>query len=389
MYGPERSGQTSYVVIRYQSLAVEPFRFHPGDCPISSSPNWLRAPGSLTAPDAGPRRLAPGVLLACAVTIVSLAVGAIEEAIIGYAVLEPLVLALLLGLAIRSLRPPGAVYMPGIGFAAKQLLEFAIVLLGASLNLRSIVDAGAELAIAVGICVSLTLVAGIVLGRVAGLSTRLAILVAVGNAICGNSAIAAVAPVIRAKKQEVASAIALTAVFGVGVVLALPALIPLFDLSDERYGVVAGLTVYAVPQVLAATIPVSAQSGQIASLVKLTRVLLLGPMVALFAWLFRETAEAGEIVAGRPKLTAFLPWFVAGFLAFAILRTASVIPTGLGDAARETSRVLTAVAMAGLGLSVDIRSIRSGGARVGFVVLCLTILLIVTSLLIVTTLGIG
>lgn len=322
-------------------------------------------------------------------TIVALVIGAIEEAIIGYAVLEPLVLALLLGLAIRSLRPPESIYLPGIGFAAKQMLEFAIVLLGASLNLQSIVDAGGKLAIAVGISVSMTMVAGIVLGRAAGLGTRLAILVAVGNAICGNSAIAAVAPVIRAKKQEVASAIALTAVFGIAVVLTLPALIPLFDLSDERYGVVAGLTVYAVPQVLAATIPISAQSGQIASLVKLTRVLLLGPVVALFAWIFRESRDEGEVAGVRGKLSSFLPWFVVGFLAFAILRTSSIIPDQIGNWGRETSRVLTAVAMAGLGLSVDVRSIRSGGLRVGFVVLCLTVLLIVIALLIVTTLRIG
>lgn len=356
---------------------------------IPSFANRIHRASSWASLDAGLRRLGPGVLLAGAVTIVALIVGAVEEAIIGYAVLEPLVLALLMGLAIRSLRPPGAIFMPGIGFAAKQMLEFAIVLLGASLNLRSIVDAGSKLAIAVGISVSLTMIAGIVLGRAAGLGTRLAILVAVGNAICGNSAIAAVAPVIRAKKQEVASAIALTAVFGVGVVLVLPVLIPLFALSDERYGVVAGLTVYAVPQVLAATIPISAQSGQFASLVKLTRVLLLGPVVALFAWLFRESRSDGAIAGGRPRLSAFLPWFVIGFLGLALLRTGAIIPEGLGDAAKETSRLLTAVAMAGLGLSVDVRSVRSGGVRVGFVVLCLTILLIVTALAIVTALGIG
>ena len=233
------------------------------------------------------RLLAPGIGLAVLITLVALACGAVQERLFDYAVLEPLVLALVIGLAVRALRPPPEVYMPGIGFAAKQLLEFAIVLLGASLNLRALVDAGSQILAAVLISVSLTLVAGVVLGRLAGLGTRLAVLIAVGNAICGNSAIAAVAPAIRAKKQEVASAIALTAVLGVGVVLLLPTLVPLFDLSNERYGVIGGLSVYAVPQVLAATIPVSAESGQIASLVKLTRVLLLGPVVALFAWLFR------------------------------------------------------------------------------------------------------
>jgi len=333
------------------------------------------------------REVAPGLGFATLITLVALALGAAQEPFFDYAVLEPLVLALLLGLAVRALWPPRDVFLPGIGFAAKQLLEFAIVLLGASLNLAAIVDAGFQLLLAVVISVSVTLVAGVVLGRLAGLSTRLSILIAVGNAICGNSAIAAVAPVIRAKKQEIASAIALTAVLGIGVVLTLPALISLFDLTDERYGVIAGLTVYAVPQVLAATIPVSAEAGQLASLVKLTRVLLLGPVVALFAWIARKGDE-GEATTGL-SLGKFLPWFVIGFVALALLRTASVIPAGLGDLAKDASRILTSIAMAGLGLSVDLRSVRSSGPRVALVVTGLTILLVTMALAIVTVMEIG
>lgn len=340
--------------------------------------------------EASLRRLGPGLALATGVTLVALVLGAIQDGLFGYPVLEPLVLALLLGLAIRTLRAPDAIFAPGIGFAGKQLLEGAIVLLGASLNLASIVDAGAKLAMAVAVSVSVTLVAGTLLGRAAGLSTRLAALVAVGNAICGNSAIAAVAPAIRAKKQEVASAIAMTAVLGIGVVLTLPALIPLANLSDERYGVVAGLTVYAVPQVLAATLPVSAEAGQIASLVKLTRVLMLGPVVALFAWLFRNAdADDSTPRGGSQSLGKFLPWFVIGFIALALLRTVSLIPADLGALAKEISRVMTAVAMAGLGLSVDLRSVRSSGSRVALVVVGLTILLVAMSLVIVTVLRVG
>lgn len=333
------------------------------------------------------RAVAPGVGLAALITLVALALGAVQDRIFDYAVLEPLVLALLLGLAVRAIWPPHAIFLDGIGFAAKQVLEFAIVLLGASLNLAAIVDAGFQLLVAVLISVLVTLAAGIALGRLAGLGTRLAILIAVGNAICGNSAIAAVAPVIRARKQEIASAIALTAVLGIGVVLTLPALISVFDLSDERYGVVAGLTVYAVPQVLAATIPVSAEAGQVASLVKLTRVLLLGPMVALFAWRFRETG--GNDAGSRLALGKYVPWFVIGFVALALLRTGSIIPAAAGDLAKDASRILTSVAMAALGLSVDLRTVRSTGPRVALVVLGLTLLLVTMALAIVTVMDIG
>jgi len=172
-------------------------------------------------------------------------------------------------------------------------------------------------------------------------------------------------------------------------VLALPLLVGVFDLSDERYGVIAGLTVYAVPQVLAATIPVSAEAGQIASLVKLTRVLLLGPVVALFAWIYRRNDEGEPATTAGMSLGKFLPWFVIGFAAMSLLRTVSILPDEVAEVSTVTSKLLTSVAMAGLGLSVDLRSVRSSGPRVGLVVIALTILLVAMAFTIVTTMGIG
>ncbi|MGC4189971.1 MAG: putative sulfate exporter family transporter [Thermomicrobiales bacterium] len=355
------------------------------------------------------KKYLPGIALAATITVVAILLAMLEKRIFGYEILEPLVLGLILGIAIRSIWGVPAFFLPGIAFAAKQILEFAIVLLGASLDLHQLAHAGSKILLAVLISVTITIPTGIMVGRAAGLGTRLAILVAVGNAICGNSAIAAVAPAIRAKKEEVASAIALTAVFGVGVVLTLPLLIPVFDLSHERYGVIAGLTVYAVPQVLAATFPVSAESGQIGSLVKLTRVLLLGPVVAFFAWWTArnekrgtrcEERTGGTLVstAERPgasrssflsSLLSYLPWFVIGFVVLALLRTVNVIPDSTGADVQNISKTLTAVAMTALGLTVDVKSVRQGGAKVALTVSALTALLVVMSLLLVTILGIG
>jgi len=346
----------------------------------------LPTPASLLATG---RRLAPGMVAAAILTLVAFLLGDVQDALFGWIIFEPLVLALVMGLVVRALWTPPPPLTAGIAFSAKQLLEFAIVLLGATLDLAELAGAGPKILTAVLISVTVTLGVGIAIGRLAGLDTKLAILVAVGNAICGNSAIAAVAPAIRAKKQDVAAAIALTAVLGVGVVLTLPLLIPLFDLSDERYGVVAGLTVYAVPQVLAATLPVSASAGQFASLVKLTRVLLLGPVVALFAFLYRNENVVGEVRPGRLTLGKLFPWFVTGFLVMSLLRTTSVIPTAWNDVFKDVSKVLTAVSMAGLGLSVDIRSVRASGPRVAVVVLIITALLVMMSLLLVTILNIG
>lgn len=328
----------------------------------------------------------PGVMVAAAITVIGFVLGWVQEQLIGHAMISALVFSLILGLVVRMIWNPSPRMEKGIGFAGKQLLEFAIVVLGITLNLGALVDAGWQILASVLLLVSMTLLLGIAIGKYFGLNARLAALVAVGNAICGNSAIAAVAPVIRAKKAEVAAAIALTAVLGVGVVLLLPLLVPLLGLSNERYGVVAGLSVYAVPQVLAATFSVSATSGQIGSLVKLTRVMMLGPVVALFAWLYREK---GDDSTGKVQLSKFLPWFVVGFFLFAIIRTAGLVPAALVDPATELSRILTAVAMAGLGLGVNIRTVRQFGGTVVNVVLILTGLLVISALAITAVLGIG
>ncbi|HYI24990.1 MAG TPA: putative sulfate exporter family transporter, partial [Thermomicrobiales bacterium] len=140
------------------------------------------------------RRLGPGVALATAITLIAVGLGEFQGLFVDHVVVEPLVLALLIGLAVRAFWVPPGAFAPGIAFAAKPLLEFAIVVLGASLNLRAIVDAGGQLVVAVLISVTLALALGMGLGRLAGLGTKQSALIAVGNAICGNSAIAAVAP---------------------------------------------------------------------------------------------------------------------------------------------------------------------------------------------------
>jgi uncharacterized integral membrane protein (TIGR00698 family) len=213
-----------------------------------------------------------------------------------------------------------------------------------------------------------------------------AILVACGNSICGNSAIAAVAPVIGADGEDVASSIAFTAVLGVIVVLVLPLLVPLLQMSLTQYGVMAGLTVYAVPQVLAATLPIGALSNQVGTIVKLVRVLMLGPVVLLISVLASklrdETDEpAPEVTAGdrpkpgKPALHQLVPWFIAGFLVVAGVRTAGLIPNPVLKPTAVVANLLTTVSMAALGLGVDIRAVAKAGLRVtGAVTLSLVVL---------------
>ena len=311
--------------------------------------------------------LAPGVLLCAALAVAASLVQHAEERLIGHAIIEAIVIAILLGMFVRTIRAPSPAYARGIAFSAKQLLELAVFLLGASVNLPELLRAGPALLLGIVVIVALALTLGYTMGRVFGLAPRLAVLVACGNAICGNSAIAAVAPVIGASADDVASSIAFTAVLGVVMVLGLPLLIAPLALSYYQYGVVAGMSVYAVPQVLAATFPVSALSGEVGTLVKLVRVLMLGPVVLFFSIVMRRRAR-GHGSAGRLTVGKLVPWFIVGFIVLAVLRSTGIIPPAVAVPVRELSRLLTIVAMAALGLGVDVRSVARAGSRVSLTV---------------------
>jgi uncharacterized integral membrane protein (TIGR00698 family) len=316
------------------------------------------------------RRLIPGAAAAVAVALASVAVASGETSVLGHPVIEALVVALLLGMLVRVVWRPGPAFEPGIRFSGKEVLELSVAILGISVDLPLLVRAGPALGLAIVTIVAVGLTIGIAIARVLGLSRRLAILVATGNAICGNSAIAAVAPVIGADPEDVASSIAFTAILGVIVVLGLPLLIAPLGLTHYQYGVLAGLSVYAVPQVLAAAFPVSALSGEVATLVKLVRVLMLGPVVLFFSLRERNRAVRG------PSLSTLVPWFIVGFLALATLRAVGVVPESWVAPTRFVSTNLTVVAMAGLGLSADVRAVARAGSRVvGAVSLSLLVLI--------------
>ncbi|MBW3573154.1 MAG: putative sulfate exporter family transporter, partial [Gemmatimonadetes bacterium] len=278
---------------------------------------------------------------------------------------------------------PGARWEPGIKLTAKQVLEVAIVLLGASVDLPLLLRAGAPLVIAILAVVAVGLAAGYGIGRLLGLNPRLATLIACGNAICGNSAIAAVAPVIGAEREDVASSIAFTAVLGVVVVLTLPLLIPVLGLDDYQYGALAGMTVYAVPQVIAATFPVGRLSGEVGTLVKLVRVLLLGPVILFF------TFRARRVGTQKLSTATVVPWFIAGFLLLAAARSMGLIPGEVAGPVRELSRWMTVLAMAALGLGVDVRVLGRVGPRVIAAVTGSLVVLISLSAALIFALGIG
>jgi uncharacterized integral membrane protein (TIGR00698 family) len=314
-------------------------------------------------------RLVPGVVLCAGIAAAASAVQAAEEHAFDHPYVEALVIAILIGIAVRSAWDPGPAWRAGIAFSAKQLLEVAVVLLGASISLGAILGSGPALLTGIVVTVALALGASYVVGRLLGLPARISVLIACGNAICGNSAIAAVAPVIGAKGDEIASSIAFTAILGVLMVLGLPLLIPLLAFTPAQYGVLAGLTVYAVPQVLAATVPVSLVSTQIGTVVKLVRVLLLGPVILVLSLLAPRLRQDGAAATARPGFSRLVPWFILGFLALAAARSLGLVPDIAVKPLTRTASLLTVVSMAALGLGVDVRVVARVGGRVTLAVI--------------------
>ncbi len=327
--------------------------------------------------------LIPGAALCALVTLVAIAIQAAEEATIGHPYVEAIVIAILLGTAIRTIWEPGRRFQSGIAFSAKQLLEVAVALLGSLITLAVVAASGLALLGAIAGVVVLTLAVSFAISKSLGLSVRLSILIACGNSICGNSAIAAVAPVIGASTDEVVSSISFTAVLGVVVVLGLPLLIPLLRLSETQYGILAGMTVYAIPQVLAATIPAGLVSTQIGTVVKLVRVMMLGPLVAAIAIFARGLRNNRPAAPGRTGFFKFVPWFIVMFFVMAGLRSLSLIPDAAIVPLQKTASVLTVLSMAALGLGVDLRVIGEVGGKVTAAVTLSLLFLFVLSLCVV------
>lgn len=336
-------------------------------------------------------KFAPGIALCLLITFTAVGLQIVEEHLAGRAWIEALVIAILLGTVVRTVFSPGKRFLPGMAFCAKTLLEIAVVLLGASISAQAVITAGLPLMFGIAAVVIGAIAASYAIGRAMKLPQRMAILVACGNSICGNSAIAAVAPVIGADSEDIASSIAFTAILGVVVVLSLPLLIPVLGYSQSQYGVLAGMTVYAVPQVLAATMPVGLLATQVGTLVKLVRVLMLGPVVLGMSFISSklQPQTGGGVSGPRPPLHRLVPWFIIGFLGLMALRSLGLVPGELLAPIKLTATALTIISMAALGLGVDLRVLSKVGGRVTMAVVLSLVILVAISITLIRLIGIA
>lgn len=329
----------------------------------------------------------PGLGLCCA--IAAFIIAATNQ--VPTTIVDPLLVALIFGIAFKSIFPNAHWHRAGAGFSAKFILEFSVMILGASIFLPKVATAGPGLFVLIlcGVAGSM-LIAYIVGHMVLALSPQLAILIGVSNSICGNSAAATIAPIIGATSVELTSVIAISGLLGAAQIILLPLLVPAFGLGEYHYGIVAGMAVYAVAQVYAASATVSATSASVATFVKLVRVVLLAPLIIVIQLLITLKGTGGSTNpderGGRKTfrnigIHQYVPWFVIGFTVFAILRSVEVIGEETGNTIRELSKYSFLVAMSAIGMGVDVRDILNVGAKVALVICSVLLFMITISML--------
>ncbi|MDV6014692.1 putative sulfate exporter family transporter [Haloechinothrix sp. LS1_15] len=308
------------------------------------------------------------VLLGLLVT--GLGVGVSYLVTLAIPVVGILTAAIVLGIAAGNLPALPRHGMPGVQQATRWLLRGGIVLLGLQLALQQLLQLGAGTVLALVLTVAITFAGTLGLGRLLRVERGLSVLVATGFAICGASAVAAMASVVRRRDEDVATAIALVTLYGSLAIVAVPLLGPAFGLTGADLGAWAGLSVHEVGQVVAAAAPAGGAAVTAAVVVKLSRVLLLAPLVATMSVVERRaTSGAG---GRRPPI---VPLFVLGFVAMVGIRATGLVPPTVLDAAELATTLLLAGALFGLGTGVRLRALLRTGPRALLLGLCSTLLI--------------
>lgn len=302
-------------------------------------------------------RFGPGVLVAVAVA----AMARVATTFLPPVVSEVTV-AILIGLVVgRVSAVRSAPFAPGIRLAAERLLRLGIILLGARLSVSQIAGIGLPAVAIIVVTMTAALTIVLALSRMAAVDGRLAVLLAVGAAVCGNTAVVATSPVINARPRDTAYAVATVTLFGTIAVFAYPLIGHAARFGDAVFGLWAGIAINDTSQVVAASAAYSPGAFEVATVVKLIRNALMAPLLLGIAWAWnRRTGDAGDTRAG---LRRAVPLFVLGFLALSALRSVGVIDPALANTLESTARSLILVALAAVGLNVRLEELRSVGPR--------------------------
>ena len=298
----------------------------------------------------------PGLALTGAIALAAYGVRMIP----GLGLLSPLVIAIVIGMAFHNLVGTPKAAVPGVKFALRRILRFAIVLLGLQLTVAQVRSVGAVGFSIVAFTLFATFFATRWMGQLLGVERKLAELIAAGTSICGASAVIATNTVTRGSDEDVAYAVACVTVFGSLSMLIAPMLLPYIGFTAHEYGLWTGSAIHEVAQVVAAAFQGGQEAGEFGTVAKLSRVMLLAPLViglGLVA-VARARSEEGAGYARPP-----MPWFVFGFIAMMLVNSTGIVPVEAKAPIVTTTTFLLAVALGAMGLETDVRKLRNKGLK--------------------------
>lgn len=320
----------------------------------------------------------PGVLLTLLLAILAAAIREIP----GLAIASPLIVATFLGMILHNTVGSPSWAKPGIRFALRRVLRFGIVLLGLQLMIPQVIQVGGAGCLILLVTVLATLILTKWLGRALGIEEKLSELIAVGTSICGASAIIAVNTVTEGSDEDVAYAIACVTVFGSMAIFLYPLLPALLHLSPKAFGLWSGASIHEIGQVVAAAFQDGAGAGYVGTVAKLTRVMMLAPLViALGAAAAGRRDKACKTQASPP-----VPWFVLGFIVSMLLNSFVRLPGSLMHFVVPFTTFLLSMALAAMGLETDFRKlIAKGFAPLGLAAMAWVSIALISLLLIKLT----
>ena len=328
-----------------------------------------------------PIKVLPGMLLAAVIAAVS----SWLESLLPVHVIGSAVIAMFLGMIVNHFWMPTAFWAKGLKFTSKKVLKFAIILLGLSLNISTILHVG-QMSLTVMVFTLLTCFgAGHFIGKALGLNWKLSNLISAGTGICGGSAIAAIASTIEADDHDVAYAMSATFLFDMAMIVLFPIMGQAMGMSDQAFGIWAGTAVNDTSSVVATGYAFSEGAGDFATMVKLTRTLAIIPTVVTFALIQlrikRKEAQANQVSGSELKaefsIAKIFPGFILGFLAMALVASVVSVPAEIVSATKTLSKFLMVCALAAIGLNTSFASMKKAGIRPmlhGFIISALVVI---------------
>lgn len=299
------------------------------------------------------------------------------------------IIALFTGTIINSFFHP-AWMKPALKFVSKKILKIAIVLLGASLSVNTIVSVGKMTFFVMIFTFAMCFGGGYFIRKLFGLNWKLGNLISAGTGICGGSAIAAIAPVIDADDKDIAFAMSSTFIFDMVMIALYPIMGKALGMSDIAYGIWAGTSVNDTASVVASGYAFSEIAGDFATMVKLTRTIAIIPTVLVFAFIntrIKQKELKATSNGQKVNLVKIVPWFIGGFLLLAVLNSVGCIPGAASGIIKGASKFLMVTALAAIGLGTSITDFKKAGLKPMFYGITIDTLVTLTALVVVWGMG--